>query len=1245
MHRSVRARRPRRITPAILALGLTAGVLYGTALQRPATADAQHAAPAASSTRLSAARASVQARTTGKAVVADALTTETDQTTANPDGSFTLTTSPVPVRVQRNGAWVDLDATLTKNPDGTYSPAATPSHLVLSAGGAGPLATLTNGGRQLSVTLPVTLPAPTVSGPSATYPNVLPDVDLVVTATAEGGYSDVFVVKTAAAAANPSLSTLMHAHFTGTGVTLATDAAGNLTAASATGLPVFTAPAATMWDSATSAPASTNTKAKAVTGATPSPSASPTSTSGGGGSGIDPVTGQRLDSSVSGPGEKAHQASLGASYANGILILKPPASLLTGSGIRYPLFIDPSVSPSVANWTMVNSYFPTTSYFNSGTSGRMQVGYNGWSAPYFVARSFTTLNLSNVPSGAVVSSAQVNFWEDWSPSCSAREVDLWITGAITSSTTWNNQPAWISEIGPQNVAKGYSTTSCSAGGVGWDIANGVKSALSGGGSTLTLGLQAHDETDAYGWKQFNGDLTTETKTNAQVTYDLYPNTPTGLYTSPTTDCSTTTLGDTGVTLYAPVSTRTGANLTTSFDLYKTSDGNHTNLLTPGNGVPSYTYSGPSGQPAVMALPESFFKTLAAGAATSFTWQAQTSDGTLTSNWSSACTFGWDPTRPGAPGIAPTSNPASGHTCPLAPTTPTYPVGTLCAFTLTPPNGTSISGYSYQLNQSPPIAVSATGSTTITLTLPRIVNTLTVSALSAGGNVGAATAVTVDATTLTPPAKDGDLTNDGTPDLIVPGAASSNVPPGLWLATGNPDGTTTPTAVNIGTAGLGLNTTPSATDWNSAQTITGSYCGLGAQDVVAYFPGAVTTNNPNGGGGAIVCEDGSTAPLHTLNPVNGTQYTIAANSFQDPGTATNAAVIANGGTENDVDAGQTVDLTYGVITTGTTSGQLDVFAATAGLPNSIAGALDLASQNTPTGGTDWNHWTITTTQLPTGTAMYLWNATTGDLYLWTNIALNSTSFDTATGITYTQTKIASGWNTGATNLLLRAADINGDGTPDLWAVTTAAGAAPAATGYLATNLSTSPTLTSAPTQLSYPAGVWPLTDGAGSTAADTTGVHPATLNAGATWTRDTVRGASLNLDGTSGYATTTASVLDTTKSYTVTAWVNLANTHGYASAVSQSGVNVGAFFLGYDANKAGWCFYGFNGDLPAAQINAWPGVCPGTDAPTLNTWTNLTGVYDATAKTRTLYVNGVQIGSGADTTAYATSGPLTIGQMR
>lgn len=87
------------------------------------------------------------AQSTGKPVVANTLTTAFQQTTANPDGTYTFTESAAPSRIYRGNAWVPLGPTLHRNSDGTISPAVTTSTLTLSGGGSRPLATSATGGR------------------------------------------------------------------------------------------------------------------------------------------------------------------------------------------------------------------------------------------------------------------------------------------------------------------------------------------------------------------------------------------------------------------------------------------------------------------------------------------------------------------------------------------------------------------------------------------------------------------------------------------------------------------------------------------------------------------------------------------------------------------------------------------------------------------------------------------------------------------------------------------------------------------------------------------------------------------------------------------------------------------------------------------------------------------------------------------------------------------------------------------
>ena len=192
-----------------------------------------------------------QARATGRPVTVPALTTPTSVTVARPDGRFAVTESAWPVRARRNGHWENLNPALHRNTSGTLSPAVTTSALTLSGGGTGPLAVMATDARTLSVSWPGgTLPAPTVSGATATYANVYPGVDLAVTASTQGAFSEVLIVHNATAAANPALSSLQ---FTATapGLAITATSGGNLQAAPGPGaVPVFTAGAPLAWDSA-----------------------------------------------------------------------------------------------------------------------------------------------------------------------------------------------------------------------------------------------------------------------------------------------------------------------------------------------------------------------------------------------------------------------------------------------------------------------------------------------------------------------------------------------------------------------------------------------------------------------------------------------------------------------------------------------------------------------------------------------------------------------------------------------------------------------------------------------------------------------------------------------------------------------------------------------------------------------------------------------------------------------------------
>ena len=86
-----------------------------------------------------------------------------------------------------------------KQPDGSYAPAAVSSGLVLSGGGNATIATISKGGASIAAEYTggasAALPTPTVTGSTATYPEVRPGVDLAVTATGSG-FETSWVIKT-----------------------------------------------------------------------------------------------------------------------------------------------------------------------------------------------------------------------------------------------------------------------------------------------------------------------------------------------------------------------------------------------------------------------------------------------------------------------------------------------------------------------------------------------------------------------------------------------------------------------------------------------------------------------------------------------------------------------------------------------------------------------------------------------------------------------------------------------------------------------------------------------------------------------------------------------------------------------------------------------------------------------------------------------------------------------------------------
>jgi alpha-L-arabinofuranosidase len=168
--------------------------------------------------------------------------------------------------------------------------------------------------------------------------------------------------------------------------------------------------------------------------------------------------------------------------------------------------------------------------------------------------------------------------------------------------------------------------------------------------------------------------------------------------------------------------------------------------------------------------------------------------------------------------------------------------------------------------------------------------------------------------------------------------------------------------------------------------------------------------------------------------------------------------------------------------------------------------------------------------------------------------------------------------------------------------------------------------------------WTFDEGSGTTAADSSGTgRTATLQGAAGWGTGKAGAHSLSLTA-GGNATASGPALDTSRAFTVGAWVNLAQLGGYQTAVSIDGKVVSSFYLGLRDDTGTFAFARLGSDATQNAAGA-----AAASAPTTGTWTHLAGVSDPTAGVIRLYVNGVLEGESAYSTGWAGSGDTAVGR--
>jgi hypothetical protein len=682
---------------------------HGSSSLPPLQADSQPTSPTQQAAMTQAAN---QAAKTGKPVEVTALTTPTRLISAQPKGGFTLADNTVPVRTLQNGAWVPVDTALHKNPDGTYTPNATAYGTVAFSGGGGTtLASTTSGATSYALSWPTVLPAPTVSGSTATYDGVLPGVNLVLTATVTGGFSDVLVVTSPAAASNPQLATL-HLPETVTEGTLSITRANGLQVTAAPGGDALTSSTALMWDSNTTPPAATKTSSK-----TKNTASTPSAAQAAAIAASDP-------SDATHAGLAAHTAPLTLTATSSTLTIIASAALLREPAADFPEYIDPTLqwhpsgnSSPAYDEVKQGSPCDNVSYYDDAGSdadgGQLGVGVD-----YFtggcegIQRAYYQWSLPTQITGADVQAATVSASEVYQASfnCSlSRPVNLHWTGGIGSGTDYNNQPGYLGGAQTYNVATTvgatYNPVNCQdlgAASASWSLTGPIQQSANNGWGQITVAL-AQDGDEASGndvdFVRFADNPT------LNISYDRHPNTPSApnLSTVSGSDdlaCATTTpypyMGKTVASntpvLDAAVSDPDGDQVQAQYQYWI--DGSTS--TTTGQ---SATVA--SGSTAAFSLPSSFINSLTNGQV--IDWKVQVTDGEVWNGaqvwtpWSPTCHITALPTGPNQPTINPNSTypdtATGGGTGAGADTPATFPITGNTS-------GASATEFYYSLDQAP-----------------------------------------------------------------------------------------------------------------------------------------------------------------------------------------------------------------------------------------------------------------------------------------------------------------------------------------------------------------------------------------------------------------------------------------------------------------------------------------------------------------------------------------------------------------
>ena len=162
------------------------------------------------------------------------------------------------------------------------------------------------------------------------------------------------------------------------------------------------------------------------------------------------------------------------------------------------------------------------------------------------------------------------------------------------------------------------------------------------------------------------------------------------------------------------------------------------------------------------------------------------------------------------------------------------------------------------------------------------------------------------------------------------------------------------------------------------------------------------------------------------------------------------------------------------------------------------------------------------------------------------------------------------------------------------------------------------------------GLWNFDEGSGTTAGDSSGQGNAgTLKGGAAWVPG-YKGSGIGLNGNTSFVDMGRTVVDTSKDFTVSAWVKLNNPGPkWETFVSEDGDTASAFFLQFSQANQRLAF------------STTAGRALSQEAPQANRWYHVVGVRSADSMK--LFVDGALAGQLDTCIPSRATGPLVVGR--